>query len=391
MATRIAIVGSGIGGLVLAKTLSQYGEGKVEVKLYEAWAEWKTRGGSLGIQQSVEILEKLGLKEAFDGLANHTKTGKYWSDGQEVTDVDLEGAMPGSGIIMRRDLQQMVVQSLPPDMIYLDHKLESIAEDDKEVTLTFSNSKGEVFIQKADIAIGADGIHSVVKRQLFEAGDPVHAGFRLLYSCSSVPVRKTPEEVHVNWNTSDGEGYQIMDWTAGAGDKRHDVCLLLMRSEELISDKWDSTIVKEKLKELAAKVAPDHEVLHKSIENAEMCFDWGVYIQPILKSWVSPKKRVTLIGDAAHATAPFMGQGANMAIMDAWRLGRLLADQDPEALAKYEADRKSSAEQVVKMSSMMGSMYTTTGWKAKLRNFVVPWALPFAMQKARASPIKEGE
>ena len=41
----------------------QYGAGKVEVKLYEAWDEWKTRGGSLGIQQSIEILEKLGLKE----------------------------------------------------------------------------------------------------------------------------------------------------------------------------------------------------------------------------------------------------------------------------------------------------------------------------------------
>ena len=63
MATRVAIVGSGIGGLVLAKTLTQYGAGKVEVKLYEAWDEWKTRGGSLGIQQSIEILEKLGLKE----------------------------------------------------------------------------------------------------------------------------------------------------------------------------------------------------------------------------------------------------------------------------------------------------------------------------------------
>eukprot|EP00438_Fugacium_kawagutii_P004747 Skav203084 [mRNA] locus=scaffold447:139459:140622:+ [translate_table: standard] len=384
MATRVAIVGSGIGGLALAKTLTQYGEGKVEVKLYEAWDEWKTRGGSLGIQQSIEILEKLGLKEKFDELANHPKTNKFWSDGEEVTHLDLAGAGPGAHIIMRRDLQKLVVDAIPPEVIFMGHKLETITEDDKEVTLTFTNGK----VEKADLVVGADGIHSVVKKQLFDSGEPQHAGFRLIYSCSSVPVRKNPEEVHVNWNTAEGAGYHVMDWTAGAGDKRHDVCLLMMRSDELISDKWDSTIVKEKLKELASKVAPSHETLHAAIENAEMCFDWGVYIQPVLKTWISPKQRVTLIGDAAHATSPFMGQGANMAIMDAWRLGRCLAAQDPDALKHYEAERKPAAEQVVKMSSFMGSMYTTTGWKASVRNFVLPYALPYAMSKATASPIK---
>ncbi|CAE7770857.1 nicC [Symbiodinium sp. CCMP2456] len=246
MVTRVAIVGSGIGGLVLAKTLTQYGAGKVE-----AWDEWKTRGGSLGIQQSSLILEKLGLKEVFDALANHPKATKYWSDGQ--------------------DLQKMVLDSIPPEVIFLGHKLESLTEDDKEVTLTFANGK----VDKADIVVGADGIHSVVKKQIFDCGEPVHAGFRLIYSCSSVPIRPNPEEVHVNWISKDGEGYHVMDWSAGAADKRHDVCLLMMRSEELISDKWDSTIVKDKLKELTSRVAPGHEVLHAAIENAEMCFDWG--------------------------------------------------------------------------------------------------------------------
>eukprot|EP00438_Fugacium_kawagutii_P019187 Skav219376 [mRNA] locus=scaffold76:690443:691731:- [translate_table: standard] len=356
MATRVAIVGSGIGGLVLAKTLTQYGEGKVE--------------------------------EKFLTLANRPPTAKFWSDGKELPELDLgDFGGPGGGLIRRQDLQQLVVESLPPEVIFLGHKLESITEDDKEVTLTFANGK----VEKADIVVGADGIHSMVKKQLFDVSEPVHAGFRLLYSVSSVPIRANPAEMHVNWSTVDGKGYHVMDWTAGAGDKRHDVCALMMRSEELISDKWDSTIVKEELKELATKVAPKHETLHAAIENAEMCFDWGVYTQPVLKTWVSPKQRVTLIGDAAHATAPFMGQGANMAVMDAWRLGRYLAAKDPDALKKYEADRKAAAEQVVKMSSFMGSMYTTTGWKAGLRNIVLPYALPYAMSKARVSPLKEGD
>eukprot|EP00438_Fugacium_kawagutii_P034342 Skav216697 [mRNA] locus=scaffold91:288287:289222:+ [translate_table: standard] len=305
MATRIAIVGSGIGGLTLAKTLTQYGAGKVEVKLYEAWDEWKTRGGSVTIQQSIEILQKLGLKKKFDALANHSKSMKFWSGtGREVARVDFGGLGGGAHIIMRRDLQKLLVDSIPPEVVFMGHKLESIAEDDKEATLTFSNGR----VEKADLVVGADGLHSVVKKQLFDSGQPQHAGFRILYTCSSVPFRPHPDEIHANWSAPDGAGHSVLDLSAGAGEKRHDICALMMRSYEPISDQWDSTIVKDKLKELASKVAPHHEPFHAAIEHAEMCFDWGVYIQPILKTWISPKQKVTLIGDAAHATSPFMGQ-----------------------------------------------------------------------------------
>jgi len=82
------------------------------------------------------------------------------------------------------------------------------------------------------------------------------------------------------------------------------------------------------------------------------------------------------LGDAAHATAPFIGQGANMAMMDAFCLGRLLARDDisvAEALLKYEEKRKSSAEKIVRTSSKAGSMYTATGVKAMLRNLMLPF------------------
>ena len=71
-------------------------------------------------------------QETFDALANHPSQSKYWSDGSEVTHLDLGGAGPGAHIIMRRDLQKMMVDSLPPEVIFMGHKLESITEDDKE-------------------------------------------------------------------------------------------------------------------------------------------------------------------------------------------------------------------------------------------------------------------
>ena len=93
----------------------------------------------------------------------------------------------------------------------------------------------------------------------------------------------------------------------------------MCRTDELISDKWDSTIVKSELEKIAGKIASEHEVLKGAVAHAEMCIDWGgVYIQPVLPTWVTPGKKVALLGDAAHATAPFIGQGANMAMMDAF-------------------------------------------------------------------------
>ena len=138
---------------------------------------------------------------------------------------------------------------------------------------------------------------------MFSPGDPVYAGFRLLYSCSSVPVRKDPSVVCVNWNEVDGQGWHIMDWTAGQGEHRHDVCLVMCCTDEMISDKWEST-------------------------------------------------------------------------MDAFCLGRLLARDDisvAEALLKYEEKRKSSAEKIVQTSSRAGRIYTATGVKAILRNFMLPF------------------
>ena len=130
------------------------------------------------------------------------------------------------------------------------------------------------------------------------------------------------------------------------------------------------------MEKIAGTIASGHEVLKGAVAHAEMCMDWGVYIQPVLPTWVSPGRKVALLGDAAHATSPFIGQGANMAMIDAFCLGRQLARDDisvAEALLKYEKKRKSSAEKIVRTSSAAGRMYTAVGVKAMLRNIMLPF------------------
>ena len=364
---RLGIIGGGVGGLTLAKTLL-HEHPQADIRIYEAWDEWKTRGGSLNLVQGGKILRYLGLEPALAAVSNRPAEAKQFSNGKQVGSMALDGQ---SSLVMRTQLQKLLVESVPADIIHLKRKVESVVENEHDVTVTFVDGSTET----ADLVVGADGIHSAVRREVFSPGDPKHAGFRIFYSCSSVPVRKDPSIVCVNWNRVDGQGWHIMDWTAGRGEHRHDVCLVMCRSDEMISDKWDSTIVKSEMEKIAGRIASGNGALEGAVAHAEMCMDWGVYIQSTLPTWVSPGRKVVLLGDAAHATAPFIGQGANMAMMDAFCLGRLLARDDisvADALVTYEKTRKRSAEKIVKTSSIAGKMYTATGVRAMLRNFMLP-------------------
>ena len=200
---RLAIIGCGVGGLTLAKTLL-HEHSQADIRLYEAWPEWKTRGGSLNLVQGGKILRHLGFEPALTAVSNRPAKVQQFSNGKLVGSMDLDGQ---SDLVMRTDLQKLLVESLPADIIHLNRKVRSVVENDHDVTVTFVDGSTET----ADLAVGADGLHSVVRGKVFSPGDPMYAGFRILYSYSSVPVRKDPSVVCVNWNEVDGQGWHIMD------------------------------------------------------------------------------------------------------------------------------------------------------------------------------------
>ncbi|OLP81055.1 NAD(P) transhydrogenase, mitochondrial [Symbiodinium microadriaticum] len=225
---KVAVIGAGLGGLVLAKTILTEGPGNIEVQVYEAWDSWKTRGGSLQMAKGVRIT-------------------------------------------MRTDLQSMLVDSMPPDTFKLGHKLSEIAENRDGVVLTFENG----VTCTADLVVAADGIHSVVKRKIFNDDKPEHTGFRCLYALCSKPIRSDPSMMQINWYEVGDKGYQVVDWTAGSGESRHDGHSFVFRDDELVSERWDSTIVKEKMKDMTKDILSRHPTLAAAIENADICFDWG--------------------------------------------------------------------------------------------------------------------
>ena len=333
--------------------------------LVQAWDDWKVRGGSLGLAAGARVLQRLGLGEELAAVSNQGKGMNYFAQGQKLSSLPVPGYFA-----MRSDLQRILVKSLPPEIIKLGHKLVDIVEDEDKVRLSFESGATD----SADVVVASDGIHSFVRQRVFGPDQPIFTGFRVLYSVSSKPIRPDPKMANMHWLESEGVGFAVLDVTAGQGSRRHDICAVIMGSEEPVTDRWDSTLVRERFAELARRAAPDHKVLGRAVANADVCFDWGVYQQPSRSSWISAQGRVVLLGDAAHATAPFMGQGANMAIHDAWCLSRVLLNKRlslREGLRLYEASRKPYCEDVVSTSSKVGQMVTATGLKAKVRNYLL--------------------
>ena len=226
---KVAIIGAGIGGLTLAKTLlHQSGPAagrKVEVCIYEAWDQWKVRGGALGLAAGARILQSLGLQDELAKVANQLDGLQihFHANGTELNSMTLPACTA-----MRRDLQKLLVESLPANIIKLGHKLKQITEKEDEVMLEFENGA----TASADLVVASDGIHSFVRQQVFGKDQPEFTGFRVLYSISSKPFRPDPTKAHVHWKEVDGHGYSFMDITAGKDEKRHDVVIIIMRSED---------------------------------------------------------------------------------------------------------------------------------------------------------------
>ena len=160
---------------------------------------------------------------------------------------------------MRTDLQKVLVESLPPNVVKLGHKLVEIVEGEDEVMLEFENGARA----SAHLVVASDGIHSFVRQKVFGVDQPEFTGFRVLYSVSSKAYRPDATVANIHWKELDGAGYGFLDLTAGQGKGRHDICVIILRSEEQVTDRWESTMVKDRLRKLAERVGSDHPVLLK--------------------------------------------------------------------------------------------------------------------------------
>ena len=328
----VGIIGGGIGGFTTAVALRQFG---IEATVYERASQLLEIGAGMMLwANSARVLSELGLLDnliPFSGVTDNflvrERTGEIL---MEIATGDFE--VP-SICIPRAKLLSVLVSAFPSEYIKLSHEFESLEQTENGVTVNFTNGE----FAKHDLIIGADGLRSRVRRQVFGASEPIYRGYQIwrgIGETDGMPENTSSE----TWGSGRRFGIlntakQAFTWYAAVNfPKTHIDSSLGKKSEllDLFSD-WHSPICE------LINSTPDGLIVKN-----------GVFDQVLLKKWTNG--RVALLGDSAHACTPNLGQGGGMAIEDA------LENSIVSALCLYEKRRTSRTKHIQQRSRLMGQI-----------------------------------
>ena len=335
----VMLIGAGIGGLTCALALQRAG---IPVQVYEQAPELGEVGAGLTLSPngSTAIIG-LGLEDELAEAADipryqavhHYKTGRVLV---RIERGDLPRKQYGSPYyqIHRADLHGMLANAVlenDPDCIHLGHEFERFTQSDHEARAFFRNGRSA----SGRLLVGCDGVKSPVRSQLHESESPVFTGYvawRGLAPAAQVPAEAVdpPSGIYI------GPGHLFVRYLIRGAETVNYVAFV--RRDDWLTESWSQH---SEVSEVLDEFGEFHQLVRSIISATppELCYKWGLFSRQPLESW--SVGRVSLLGDAAHPTLPFMGQGAVMAIEDGVVLARCLeASADvAEALHRYEAAR----------------------------------------------------
>ncbi|WNC15447.1 FAD-dependent monooxygenase [Brevibacillus brevis] len=352
---RVGIVGGGIGGVALARSLWRRG---ISFHLFEQAAEFREVGA--GIQMTpnaVKVLKSLGLENGIEqvGFLPEAMVGRSWETGEELfrtplkdTFVNLFGAEYYH--VHRADLHSILAEGLPENCITFNVKCVDVRLKDDRAVAVFDN--GSEF--EADLIVGADGIRSVVRGALWGKDAPAFTGhmcWRALVPVDSFPLPIVLPAVTF-WF---GPKAHVVTYYVKGGKAVNIVAC--KETDEWVKESWTEPSSTQELLQAYDGWHSDLIRLFERTDNSQV-FKWGLYDRDPMKQW--SKGHATLLGDAAHPMLPYLSQGAAMAIEDAYVLSEALVYFDgnvPLALKAYETERLSRTRDVQLQSRERGRTY----------------------------------
>ncbi len=344
---RVIIVGAGVGGLAAAIALDQMG---MEPVVFEASSRLEDVGAGLTLwPNAVKAVRRLGVEATVEAVSMpirrldlRTQQGHVLAR-QELAVVERRFVAPLLGV-HRAALHAALLHRLGADRVRLGARLVGFEQDSAGVYARFEDGREA----EGDVLVGADGIHSTVRTQLLRADPPRYSGYTAWRGVASLRHDELPP------------GTALEAWGRGARfgvvpiGQRKVYWFAATNAPERQADpegEWQAAVLsrfKGWWEPVPALIpaTPKGEILRNDVYDLRPLPFWN-------------QGRITLLGDAAHATTPNLGQGAGMALEDAVVLAFSLRDARGDVargLRQYEQQRLGRTRRVTVLSRRIGRL-----------------------------------
>jgi 2-polyprenyl-6-methoxyphenol hydroxylase-like FAD-dependent oxidoreductase len=358
----VLVAGAGIGGLALGCALQQAG---MKFEIFDRAPSLSVAGAGIVMQPAAMLaLRRLGLDAEVTRAGHELRrgTGKNASGlVLHTTQLDEFGATPVA--IHRARLQATLLAAVDASSLHTGRAIVSYEEDDRGVHVLLDDGTRAT----GALLIGADGLHSVVRRQLLGETPLRYAGYTSWRGVAPLGGLSLAHEIIEIWGRGLRFGmvpiaadetywFAVANEPAGLSDPDHRLTVL----ERFAG--FGETV------RALVEASPVERILRTDIHDRKPVSAWS-------------KGRVSLLGDAAHPTTPNLGQGGCMAIEDAVVLAHCLTGNArlSDALRKYERKRVAHTTKIVNASWQFGRI-------GQLEGRVVTWLRDWAL---RATPQRQ--
>ncbi|KAI0424554.1 kynurenine 3-monooxygenase [Xylaria sp. FL1042] len=375
--SEVAIIGGGLAGLTLALALHHHG---IPSTVYEARSESYNHGGGLMLSpNALRALDQIGAYKRLGEMSLHFDKLYFKNDNNETTDIYYFGSRNLYGYqalrIMRRDLLNELLAMLRERSIpvYFGSTLATVKFNGSDHKVQFAFTNGQ--IASASLLVGADGIHSTVRSTFVSDVDvkPQYAGILGISCVVQRPQLRVPNNYGLPAIvTSKPGGFLLVP-------QKPDGSELYIGAQrpfpELDDAGWRALRQdKQKLYDMLYENRADWpDIVQSALEamTVDKMGFWAFYGLPPLSSWLSESKRVVLVGDAAHAIPPTVGQGANQAIEDVCALASLLSKISQEvpldqAATLWQSYRQERVQRILDLTAQMNAKRLPESEKARL-------------------------
>ncbi|TVY25854.1 FAD-dependent urate hydroxylase [Lachnellula hyalina] len=328
----IAIIGSGLSGLSLALALHQQ---NIPCTIYESRPASLNIGGAVMLSpNALKILDALGIYERVRDKGYNFETLEYKNGSGELLEVYEFGSKEKYGYEALRIYRTVLIDELLAMLKEKDISIvfgkkftKVVAETENDVTWEFQDGS----TQTADILVGADGIHSTVRCYLYPDLVPAFTGMAGVTAAVPTKQLKIPTGYHIPVTIMTPNGGFVI------APQEVDGSEVLIGKQKRMGEGfdragWDRYMAdKDAFVEFLQEGASNFpEMVQNAVSHIphNKINVWPFYAVPKLEKWASEKRRVIILGDAAHAIPPSAGQGINQAFEDVYMFALLLGQAD---------------------------------------------------------------